>query len=225
MAPPPSKRQKRSVVLSSDDDEENMPAAPATNITFKGQPATRSRTKPIKTTENPSPKKPARPSRAATQRQGSASISSFFHAAKQAQTLPERDSPLTASPELADEVEDQIEDVSSDDDDIGVLRRQQSTSRAVLDRRKKPDGDGLSKGSRKFKITGNKAIKNEEVPLLRQQQDSRPWAERFGPEDLNELVVHKKKVSDVREWLDGVFQGRLRKVCLCIANITFYVLT
>lgn len=43
--------------------------------------------------------------------------------------------------------------------------------------------------------------------------DNRPWAQRYAPSDLDELAVHKKKVADVRNWLDDVFTGRNRRVC------------
>ncbi len=42
---------------------------------------------------------------------------------------------------------------------------------------------------------------------------SRPWAERFAPLSLDELAVHKKKVTDVQNWLSAVLQGRDRRVC------------
>ena len=35
-----------------------------------------------------------------------------------------------------------------------------------------------------------------------------PWADRFGPGNLEELVVHKKKVSDVQNWLQGRIDAR-----------------
>lgn len=47
------------------------------------------------------------------------------------------------------------------------------------------------------------------------QEDRRPWAQRFPPSSLDELAVHKKKVADVRSWLENVFTGRDRRVCLC----------
>lgn len=43
-------------------------------------------------------------------------------------------------------------------------------------------------------------------------EDQRPWTERFAPLDLNELVVHKRKVADVRQWLQSSLQGRRQKV-------------
>ncbi|KMU81255.1 cell cycle checkpoint protein RAD17 [Coccidioides immitis RMSCC 3703] len=39
----------------------------------------------------------------------------------------------------------------------------------------------------------------------------KPWAERFGPADLDELAVHKKKVADVQRWLVDVFMGRSKR--------------
>jgi cell cycle checkpoint protein len=43
-------------------------------------------------------------------------------------------------------------------------------------------------------------------------EDTRPWAQRFGPVGLDELAVHKRKVSDVQKWLDDVFEGRRKEV-------------
>ncbi|CAK7273116.1 RFC checkpoint protein Rad17 [Sporothrix epigloea] len=46
--------------------------------------------------------------------------------------------------------------------------------------------------------------------------DLRPWSERFGPTNLEELAVHKKKVADVRQWLEDVLLGRLRQRLLVL---------
>ncbi|ETI27983.1 hypothetical protein G647_00432 [Cladophialophora carrionii CBS 160.54] len=35
-----------------------------------------------------------------------------------------------------------------------------------------------------------------------------PWADRYGPNDLEELMVHKKKVADVQSWLQSKIDGR-----------------
>ncbi|KUI65929.1 Cell cycle checkpoint protein RAD17 [Cytospora mali] len=48
------------------------------------------------------------------------------------------------------------------------------------------------------------------------REDQRPWSERFGPVSLDELVVHKKKVADVRAWLDQVLSGRMRQRLLIL---------
>ncbi|KAH6854605.1 Rad17 cell cycle checkpoint protein-domain-containing protein [Chaetomium sp. MPI-CAGE-AT-0009] len=46
--------------------------------------------------------------------------------------------------------------------------------------------------------------------------DARPWSERFAPVSLDELAVHKRKVQDVRRWLDEVFAGRMRQRLLVL---------
>lgn len=43
-------------------------------------------------------------------------------------------------------------------------------------------------------------------------EETKPWAEQFGPASLEELAVHKKKVADVRSWLNNVMDGKDRKV-------------
>lgn len=42
--------------------------------------------------------------------------------------------------------------------------------------------------------------------------DGRPWAQRYGPANLDEIAVHKRKVADVRRWLEDVFAGRRKEV-------------
>ncbi|KAL5625362.1 hypothetical protein BROUX41_005422 [Berkeleyomyces rouxiae] len=46
--------------------------------------------------------------------------------------------------------------------------------------------------------------------------DLRPWSERFGPANLDELAVHKKKVADVRRWLADVLSGQTRQRMLLL---------
>ncbi|KAL1898414.1 RFC checkpoint protein Rad17 [Ceratocystis pirilliformis] len=46
--------------------------------------------------------------------------------------------------------------------------------------------------------------------------DIRPWSEQFGPTTLDELAVHKKKVSDVRRWLSDVLGGLTRQRILLL---------
>lgn len=44
----------------------------------------------------------------------------------------------------------------------------------------------------------------------------RPWSERFAPANLDELAVHKRKVADVRRWLEDVLAGRVRQRLLVL---------
>ncbi|KXX75372.1 Cell cycle checkpoint protein RAD17 [Madurella mycetomatis] len=46
--------------------------------------------------------------------------------------------------------------------------------------------------------------------------DARPWSERFAPVNLDELAVHKRKVLDVRRWLEEVLAGRMRQRLLVL---------
>ncbi|AEO65437.1 uncharacterized protein THITE_2112421 [Thermothielavioides terrestris NRRL 8126] len=49
-----------------------------------------------------------------------------------------------------------------------------------------------------------------------EDDDARPWSERFAPVSLDELAVHKRKVQDVKRWLDEVFAGRMRQRLLVL---------
>ncbi|KAJ5691637.1 Checkpoint protein Rad17/Rad24 [Penicillium malachiteum] len=46
--------------------------------------------------------------------------------------------------------------------------------------------------------------------------DTRPWSQRFAPSNLDELVVHKRKVADVQRWLEDAFAGRCREKLLVL---------
>ncbi|KAI9713301.1 MAG: hypothetical protein M1812_006660 [Candelaria pacifica] len=76
----------------------------------------------------------------------------------------------------------------------------------------------LSNVSRKFV----KSIKNTkpEAPSsgksAREAGSIRPWAERFAPTTVEELAIHKRKISDVREWLENALAGRGRKALLVL---------
>lgn len=56
----------------------------------------------------------------------------------------------------------------------------------------------------------NKQSKTEALTFS--HDDARPWAQRFAPSGLDELAVHKRKVSDVQKWLEDVFEGRRKEV-------------
>ncbi|RKF82583.1 Cell cycle checkpoint protein RAD17, partial [Golovinomyces cichoracearum] len=48
------------------------------------------------------------------------------------------------------------------------------------------------------------------------ESDLRPWAERFAPSSLDELAVHKRKVADVRKWLEDAMGGIIRQRLLLL---------
>ena len=41
-------------------------------------------------------------------------------------------------------------------------------------------------------------------------QDARLWVDRYAPQSLQDLAVHKRKVDDVRRWLEEAFSGKGR---------------
>lgn len=80
------------------------------------------------------------------------------------------------------------------------------------------DNDNTLKARQKFLRTGNGARSTPPTPRpgFVDNEDQRPWTERFGPVNFEELAVHKKKVADVRAWLTEVFGGRARKRLLVL---------
>jgi cell cycle checkpoint protein len=66
---------------------------------------------------------------------------------------------------------------------------------------------------------GGRFLKREQPQQWKgnaEEEDARPWSERFGPVNLEELAVHKKKVADVRKWLEEVMAGRMRQRLLVL---------
>lgn len=60
--------------------------------------------------------------------------------------------------------------------------------------------------------SGNGTAKEQLPAQPAGELDRRPWAQRFAPANLDELAVHKKKVSDVQHWLEDAFAGRRSEV-------------
>lgn len=171
------------------------------------------------TSRGSSPPKPVQKAKEPKQEAKSKSLYSFFNRATQVQKYGPK---LEGRPEVADEVdevEDHIED-GSQEEDLGKLRNGQDIPKRPLDRRKPHSVPAQSyetcsqqvghpSASRKFKKPQG-STKNVQPSIER--PDTRPWAERYGPSSLEELAVHKRKILDVRKWLEDVLQGRERKV-------------
>ncbi|KAI6249330.1 Checkpoint protein rad17 [Erysiphe necator] len=49
---------------------------------------------------------------------------------------------------------------------------------------------------------------------------SRTWAERFAPVNFQELAVHKRKVADVKKWLEDVFGGKTSQRLLLLKGVS-----
>lgn len=113
---------------------------------------------------------------------------------------------------------DILSDPLSDDEEIGPHRAVGSS--LVGKKAHKRVGDAFDSGTSSG-IGGVASQRFMKPPRLSSApssdgEDMRPWSERFGPLDLDELVVHKKKVADVRKWLDDVLSGRMRQRLLVL---------
>ena len=211
-----------------------LPTRPRTRCTAKKTQLEPFSTK--KSSTDPSPKKPAREPKPTAKLQTSKPISSFFNAAAtQSQQSNGQRRPKEESPNVEEgEEEDLIEDDSSNEGEgVNELRGLRDNTRLVLDRRKRPplstlnsttstQGHKLPAGSQRFKIAGRTTGEGADKSVFTSagvvHVDPRPWAERFEPRSLEELAVHKKKVSDIRNWLENVLQGRDRKVGTCLSR-------
>ncbi|KAL2266601.1 hypothetical protein VTJ83DRAFT_5953 [Remersonia thermophila] len=76
-------------------------------------------------------------------------------------------------------------------------------------------GFAAAAGGHRF-LRAKQATPFSKAPTPLPNDDSRPWSERFAPASLDELAVHKRKVADVRGWLEEVFAGRTRQRLLVL---------
>lgn len=133
---------------------------------------------------------------------------------------PVQPTPTPSPEDRATPLDDVDEILESSDDDrrsqpptaLPVRKRKSVTALAASDAGSGP------KGSQKFlrTATGARGTPPPSQPVRRAPVDGRPWTDKFGPLSLDELAVHKKKVSDVRAWLEDVYHGRQRKRLLLL---------
>lgn len=226
---PPAKRQKRLIVLSSDDEEPDAKSAYKPIPTRSQNKATKRCTGGSNLAPKPGPdtlpKGHAAKLESPGKTQTSRPISSFFSAGTQVQQVNGRKPPEAVTPGIEDQ-----DDLIVDDFPVeNVNGLGGTTTTTALDGGKKhlaPAHDNaatknrssLQSGSQRFKIPEHASSMgispgiSGAVKAKSSAIDFRPWAEKYGPNNLEELMVHKKKVLDVRNWLTNVLQGRDRKV-------------
>ena len=157
----------------------------------------------------------------------SASISSFFDAVPQSQRADgnPKESTLENETEEEDIIEDNSSDVGSSSiggsvDNNAVLLGKTKRVTASSQKRKVMGTAfagkltverKISSSSQRFKSTAENE-KGATSSKGAQTEDLRPWAEKYGPANVDELAVHKKKIADVERWLDYAFNGRGRQV-------------
>ena len=197
----------------------------------KSKPSTNaSKTTPRKAAPKPratpSPNKAKKPSKSKPKEEDSKSLHSFFGRASEEQRWNRKvDTPV-------EEVEngengDAIEDDDSLDEAFLGLTEDHNDTKLVLDRRKEGTysiKNELHATQPSFPVPTQKFVKPP-IPSIKQvfgqpkpdqeanEELHRPWADKYGPINLDELAVHKKKVADVQKWLGDVLYGRNPSVC------------
>ncbi len=83
-------------------------------------------------------------------------------------------------------------------------------SATVKDAKGKGKGKGKATGPAPEEIPGTLRLITYPLEANSFLQDDRLWADKYEPQSLGDLAVHKRKVDDVRRWLAEAFseQGR-----------------
>jgi cell cycle checkpoint protein len=177
--------------------------------------------------ESASPSKPKKSPRKKKTEENSKSLHTFFGRASEEQRWNRK--PGTPTKEV-DDVEngDAIEDDDGSlDEAFSQLAKGQEDVKLQLDRRKdratlinngsQTVPTSLTASTHKFVKPSVPSIKKDSVKVEMEDSSNtylqRPWADRYGPGNLEELSVHKKKVADVQKWLGEVLNGRDPRVC------------
>ncbi|KAK5655437.1 hypothetical protein OQA88_5708 [Cercophora sp. LCS_1] len=117
-------------------------------------------------------------------------------------------------------LEDIISDPISEDDDLALHKTAVGSSIVgkTANKRFKESSQSGAAVTTTLNLAGGQRFLNKQKgsqPTVL-DDDSRPWSERFAPVNLEELAVHKKKVADVRRWLEEVLVGRMRQRLLIL---------
>ncbi|KAF1992612.1 Rad17-domain-containing protein [Aulographum hederae CBS 113979] len=220
---PPLKQKKQTTIIFSDDEEPAEPAEKSKRATSKllsPTSSTKNARPSSQTQRSPSKKKVDKP------KAREKSIYSFFNAATQ--RLQSKQSVSPEKPSAAVKFEDE-EDLIEDDslgEEMAELagNTESKSSLAIREKRKHGglDDYGVTArfplGSQKYMRTsnGSKRAVSTSSQTSAATSDPRPWTEKYGPVDITELAVHKKKVDDVRDWLVSVFTAKYRKKLLVL---------
>jgi cell cycle checkpoint protein len=200
---PPPRRPKRGTLLSVPDGASAETKAPRTRTRRAGSPKA-----PVSSTQKSPAKSPGKPKPIYKP------ITSFFSNAPRSQSLQP-----TPSPEKTTRPPQDIDDIF---DSSGDDRPAKPPTTLPVRKRANPgntvDSDNAAKSRQKFLRTasGARSTPPSSQPPREDAIDRRPWNEKYGPTSLDELAVHKKKVADVRSWLEEVFSGRGRKRLLLL---------
>ncbi|KAJ5684847.1 uncharacterized protein N7477_001192 [Penicillium maclennaniae] len=220
----PPKRQRRSVNSSTSEQsasigvkQTNLPSCPKPRARPSQAPAPR-------VSSSPSPKKPR-----SSPNTKSKSLHSFFQPATEGQRWssqkfePKRSLPTGSEATLDADV---IEDDYDSYDEIFTQHLASAKTDSVVETKVKDElkarRPASKQSSRPRKPTSKRFLMptgnstRSPSPAQSVEEDKRPWAQRFAPSNLDEIAVHKRKVSDVQNWLEDAFSGRRRERLLVL---------
>jgi cell cycle checkpoint protein len=164
-----------------------------------------------------SPEKPKRKGK--TEEKGkSGDIYSFFTKQAERQKAEGSTNGTAARPKvISNESKSEDLDLISDGDDDVVESKSQSSIVGLAARKRARGAEPFKAGNGNAPSMSQKFLQKPNPPAeIKNEDDLRPWAERFAPVNLDELAVHKKKVADVRGWLEDVINGRMRQRLLLL---------
>ncbi|KAK0613049.1 Rad17 cell cycle checkpoint protein-domain-containing protein [Bombardia bombarda] len=213
-------------------------AAKSQSLTQRLASATTQPRLPTRTTKAPakssstSPEKPRTTTRASkkvkVEKKGKTAdlVTLFSRQTQRSQTsaAPEQQSSSSSKGLGSLVLDDIISDPLSEDDDVALHKTAASSivGKAAQKRFKGSSQLGTANpaAGQRFlkppKLTSTPEAAAGAAEAAAANDDSRPWSERFGPVNLDELAVHKRKVADVRRWLEDVMGGRMRQRLLVL---------
>lgn len=227
---------RRKVVTISDDEDENENETLAEEIdqespkpqnratgklkpVIKGHTKTESSRNTVIQVSSPKSKSKAKNASKEPPKPAAKPIYSFFNNATQRQHA----SQSTTSPEKLLNLHEDVEAIHDDtdgekspqDEPTTPLSKGSSTALAMRKRKfptthaSEHESISVPAASQKFRKTSSG---DRVASLTVSNNDKRPWTEQFAPNDLLELAVHKRKVTDVRGWLETTLRGKRQKV-------------
>ena len=243
---PAKRQRRSNAVLSDDEDAvpESLPLRAPTSqrqleldhsndaqlaVSPTGRKSKTVKNAPKKSTAKASPKPSPNKKKAskAQDLEKSKSLHTFFGKATETQRWRRK----SVTPDVAVSDGDFGDDIEDDDlpDSVRLGSQDSNDTRLVLDRRK-PSHKSVTNGTRgangrmpsssqrfvKPAIPSKQSTSSSKVVSPAEKEIRHPWADRYGPVNLEELAIHKKKVADVQKWLDNTMAGRERQRLLIL---------
>ena len=235
MATPPAKRQKRMIISDSDENNEDHTISDKIGTVRQiDVESTISFTSPQQKIGEPNKKtrisssstKRIAPVRHGQQNSGKnkpASLYAFFNTKTHDQTRKANKSRVQASIAITEEDDDDIRDDHSELDSCPTVLLEGGNRNffshgehfSVASRSTGNEGGTKRSSDPKYLASAGSGPDSNStvVSALSTAEDSRPWAAKYPPGNIDELAVHKKKIANVRTWLKNVLDGLNRQAC------------